>query len=199
MVYAYDSQWIAIAVVVVALLAVVAVTLAMRAKNRRRERAMHLRGELGPEYDRAVNELGSVKRAERELYARKQRVAKLNIRALNPAEHDRFAASWNEVQAAFIDSPVAAVERGHDLVKQVMMARGYPVTDFDQRVKDLSVTHPVVAQHYRAARGLHAQNRSGEWDTEELRQAMVHYRALFADLLARPDEVPYGYGAPVHG
>jgi hypothetical protein len=198
MVYAFDSQWIAIAVVIVALLAVVAVTLAMRAKHQRRERAMHLRGELGPEYDRAVNELGSVKRAERELYARKQRVAKFNIRALNQAEHDRFAASWNEVQAAFIDSPVAAVERGHDLVKQVMMARGYPVTDFDQRVKDLSVTHPIVAQHYRAARALYEQNRRGDWDTEELRQAMVHYRALFADLLARPDEVPYGYSAPVH-
>jgi hypothetical protein len=199
MVYAYESQWMAIAVVIVALLAVVAVMLTLRARNRHRERSLHLRNELGPEYDRAVNELGGTKRAERELLARKERVAHFSIRPLSGAEHDRFAASWNEVQAAFIDSPVAAVERGHDLVKQLMMARGYPVTDFDQRVKDLSVTHPVVAQHYRAARGLLAQNRSGEWDTEELRQAMVHYRALCDDLLARPDEVPYGYGAPVHG
>ena len=199
MVYAYESQWLAIAVVVVALLAVVVALVAMRAKNKRRERAMHLRGELGPEYDRAVNELGGVKRAERELNARKRRVARFHIRPLSAAEHDQFAVAWNEVQAAFIDSPVAAVQRGHDLVKQVMMARGYPVTDFDQRVKDLSVTHPIVAQHYRAARVLHAENSSGQWDTEELRQAMVHYRALFADLLARPDAVPYGYGAPVHG
>jgi hypothetical protein len=196
--YAYSAQWIAIAVVIVALVGIVVLTLALRARHDRHERALRLRRELGPEYDRAVAELGGRRRAERELLARKRRVAQFAIRPLSVTEHERFATGWNEIQTAFVDSPTLAVERAHVLVKQLMAARGYPVADFDQRVKDLSVTHPIVAQHYRAARALHQDNRTGEWDTEELRQAMVHYRALFAELLERPEPAPFGRGAPAH-
>lgn len=196
--YAYSAQWIAIGAVVVGLLAVVVGALALRARRTRHERALSLKRELGPEYDRAVEELGGPRRAERELLARKRRVESFRIRSLSASEHTQFTAGWNEIQTTFVDSPMLAVERAHVLVKQLMMARGYPVVDFDQRVKDLSVTHPIVAQHYRAARALHQQNRSGEWDTEELRQAMVHYRALFADLLQRPEPVPFGRQVPAH-
>jgi hypothetical protein len=194
--YAYPAQWIAIAAVVVGLIAIVVVALALRSRRAREERAMNLRRELGPEYDRAVEELGGRKRAERELLARKRRVESFRIRSLSASEHAQFTNGWNEVQTTFVDSPMLAVERAHVLVKQLMMARGYPVVDFDQRVKDLSVTHPIVAQHYRAARALHQENRSGEWNTEELRQAMVHYRALFADLLERPEPVPWARQVP---
>ena len=164
---------------VVLVLAVVA--LLVRARSRQRSAA--LREHFGPEYERALQEHGSRARAEKELAARHARVEKLEIHALSAEQCARFGTSWNEVQQHFVDDPAAAVSDADRLVKDVMHARGYPVGNFEQRLADLSVEHANVLSHYRAARSIALASAKGEADTEQLRQAMVHYRALFADLL----------------
>jgi hypothetical protein len=169
--------------VVVAALAVVAV---WRNGQIRRRKELHLR--FGPEYDRLLQEYDDPRRAERELEARAQRVRKLHIKELTEGECKSFAEAWRQTQERFVDTPSIAVRSAHDLVQQVMRARGYPVDDFEQGVADLSVDHATVIEHYRAAHTLHEANRQGREDTEELRQAMVHYRALFADLLGMTRE-----------
>jgi hypothetical protein len=110
-------------------------------------------------------------------------VAALQIRELSADERRLYAEEWRLVQARFVDEPRRAVEDGDRLIAEVMQRRGYPVADFDRRTEDLSVDHPVVVQHYRAGRELAVRSRSGKASTEDLRQAMVHYRALFTDLL----------------
>jgi hypothetical protein len=149
----------------------------------RRKQTEHLRERFGPEYERAAEELGSQRKAEAELRNREKRVDKLEIRPLNPADHDRFASAWRSVQAHFVDDPSAAVRDAEDLVKKVMQARGYPVSHFEQRSADISVDHPRVVENYRAARDIADRNGQGKASTEDMRQAMVHYRILFEDLL----------------
>jgi len=153
-------------------------------------RSAELRERFGLEYDRAVTEFGSPARAERQLAARTRRVEHLRFRELNDVDRARFAASWSRVQVQFVDDPAAAATAASELIKEVMRARGYPVDDFDQRVADLSVDHAAVVQHYRAARTLSESSRTGRVNTEELRQAVVHYRALFADLLQEAGWAP---------
>jgi hypothetical protein len=152
-------------------------------RNRQHRRSSRLREGFGPEYDLAVQEYGGPGRAERELAARVRRVEKLDIRLLSPQERDRFGAAWANVQHRFVDDPRAAVAEANQLVKSLMGTRGYPIDDFEQRVADLSVDHASVVQHYRAARVLARTAEAGNATTEDLRQAMVHYRILFADLL----------------
>lgn len=180
-------------ILLVVALAVVAVALvvlfsARSAKHRHAE----LKRRFGPEYDRAVAEFGSPARAERELIAREKRVHKFKLQPLSDSERVQFSADWRNVQAQFVDDPSGAVSAANDLIKQVMQARGYEIEHFDQRVADLSVEHAEVVEHYRAARELAIANREGRANTEELRQAFVHYRALFADLLDQhqPTERP---------
>jgi hypothetical protein len=173
---------------IVALVAAAAVVVLMVAAGAQRRRARIMSAELrqrfGPEYDRAVQELGSPGRAERELAARARRVERIRLHELNEADRARFAASWSRIQAQFVDDPTAAVVGANELIKEVMRARGYPSgDDFDQRVADLSVDHANVVQHYRAARALSESTGRGQVNTEDLRQAVVHYRALYADLL----------------
>ncbi len=170
-------------VVIAAALAVVAV---WRNGQIRRRKELHLR--FGPEYERLLQEYDDPRRAERELEARAQRVRKLHIKELTEGECKSFSEAWRQTQERFVDTPSIAVRAAHDLVQQVMRARGYPVDDFEQGVADLSVDHATVIEHYRAAHTLHEANRQGREDTEELRQAMVHYRALFADLLGMARE-----------
>ncbi len=148
-------------------------------RNSRRRRALALRQRFGPEYDHLVAQYGSPAKAERELEDRARRVSKLKLRELSEAERNGFARSWRHAQESFVDTPGVAVRGAHDLVREVMRARGYPVADFEHDVADLSVDHANVVQHYRAAHQLHASK-----DTESLRQAMVHYHALFDDLLS---------------
>jgi len=148
---------------------------------------LKLREKFGPEYERAVEDYGSEELAERALLTRAKRVRKLDLRELGSETRARHAGTWQSVQRMFVDDPGGAVHEADHLIKSVMRARGYPVEDFDQRVADLSVDHASVVQHYRAARALANANREGRANTEELRQAFVHYRALFADLLG---EVP---------
>lgn len=177
------SEEALIGIVIVALVAAALVWLALRNGRKRRE---GLRQRFGPEYDRALEEYGSPARAERALASRAKRVQKFHVRELGDADRAQFTAAWQGVQTRFVDSPESAVHEADALIQQVMRARGYPIDDFETRVDDLSVDHPHVVQHYRAARALTDASHEGRTDTEELRQAFVHYRALFAELLGDP-------------
>ena len=177
-----NSSLILIVIVVVVVVAVLALAVAQR------RRTDALRTRFGPEYTRTVEQTGNRGRAEAELENRAQRVSELRIRTLDPDERSAFASSWRGVQARFVDDPLGAVEEADGLVIQVMEARGYPVSDFDQRAADISVHHAQVVDHYRVAHRIATTDWTGMPDTEQLRQAMVHYRALFSDLLdATPD------------
>ena len=148
-----------------------------------RHRSERLRARFGPEYDRMRAEVGDVRRAEAALAARENRVQKLHIRALNESEVARFAEVWRHIQTLFVDEPKGAVREADQLVNEVMTAKGYPMADFNQRSADISVDHPIVVEHYRAARVIAERNDAGAASTEDLRQALIHYRALFDDLL----------------
>jgi hypothetical protein len=174
---------IILVVVIVVLLAVVAWLLYER------QRSARLQSTFGPEYKRAVAETGDRRAAEAELEERQRRVRALEIRPLAADERERYAAAWREVQGRFVDDPAAAIADADRLIGEVMEARGYPVADFERRTADISVDHPAVVEHYRAAHAI-ASRSDGEAETEDLRQAMVHYRALFEDLLEPTSEQP---------
>ncbi len=164
---------------VVVIVALVAVTI-----GNRRRRSEQLREHFGPVYGQTVDEFGGdKKRAEEELAARTKRVESFDIHPLNPKERDRFQEEWRKTQAEFVDAPDRAITDADRLIKQVMQAEGYPVGDFEQRAADLSVDYPTVVTNYRAAHELALKNEKGKATTEDLRQAMVHYRALFDNLL----------------
>lgn len=163
-------------VVVIAVLALAWVYMA----RQRRER---LRAKFGPEYERTVDDVGSEQKAEALLHERAKRVSNYRIRELKHEERTRFSDSWRRVQAKFVDDPAAAVTEADMLVTEVMTARGYPMADFDRRAEDLTVDHGHVVDHYRKAREIAVRHSRGAASTEDLRQALVHYRALFADLL----------------
>jgi hypothetical protein len=150
-----------------------------------KERTKRLRSKFGPEYDRLVDRYGNPHKAEDDLSQRERRVEKLHIRDLDPTEADRFVHAWRDEQARFVDTPREAVANADRLVGELMKARGYPVGDFEQRAADISVDHPLVVDNYRAAHNLAVRSGRGDATTEDLRQAMVHYRALFEDLLKR--------------
>ena len=172
---------IALAVAVVVLAAALAFLFRERQQGRR------LRARFGPEYERTVHEYGDRRRAEENLAERERRVEKLHIHPLSAADHDRFFAAWRADQARFVDDPSGAVTEADRLVQEVMRARGYPVADFDHRVEDISVDHPHLVDNYRTAREIALRHRSGQADTEDLRRALVCYRALFDELLATPE------------
>jgi hypothetical protein len=149
----------------------------------RQRRTTELRSKFGPEYRRVARAEGDAAAAEAVLREREQRVRKLEIKPLTEHERNHFADEWEHTQAMFVDDPTAAVTRADALVQEVMKVRGYPVVDFDQRVADVSVDHPAVAQNYRLAHDIALQDQSEDVGMEKLRVAMLHYRALFADLL----------------
>ncbi|MGW0467872.1 hypothetical protein ACWDX6_21815 [Streptomyces sp. NPDC003027] len=163
------------AVVVIALIAVALVA----ARRRRR-----LQDRFGPEYERTVEDAGSRRDAERDLAEREKRHDSLELRPLSGSERDRYAREWNGVQEEFVDRPQEAVHDADRLVTALMKARGYPTEDFDQQVRDLSVEHGRTLEHYRAAHEINALSTRQQATTEQLRGAMVHYRALFDELLA---------------
>ncbi len=151
----------------------------------RRKRTSTLRARFGDEYDRTVHHAGGVKKAEDALEARARRVEALHIRPLTADEAERYGMAWRRVQERFVDEPGGAVTEADRLVGEVMNARGYPLGEFEQRVEDISVDHAGVVVNYRAAREIARSHADGSATTEDLRQAMVHYRALFDDLLER--------------
>ena len=170
----------ALLVVVLALIVLIGIALWMFQQKRKSEQ---LRDDFGPEYERAVSETGDRRKAEAELESRRERVEKLQIRALEPSEREQFAERWQSAQAQFVDDPNGAITQADRLVAEVMQARNYPVGEFEQRAADISVDHPTVVEHYRAAHDIALRNEQGQAETEDLRQAMVHYRALFQELL----------------
>lgn len=175
-------------VLIIAAVVIILVIAALFAARRRRER---LQERFGPEYDRQVDVSGSRRAAESELAAREKRRSKLEIRPLDPEARDRYLVSWREVQARFVDSPETAVGEADQLVADVMRERGYPVEDFEQREADISVDHPQVASEYRAAHGISMAQQHGQASTEDLRQALIHFRSLFDELLeVRQEEAP---------
>lgn len=148
-----------------------------------RERSKRLRSKFGPEYDRLVDRYGNQRKAEDDLLHRQKRVEKLHLRDLDHAQAERFADAWRAEQARFVDSPRDAVANADRLVQDLMKTRGYPMGDFEQRAADISVDHPQVVENYRAAHDIAVRDSRGQATTEDLRQAMVYYRALFEDLL----------------
>jgi hypothetical protein len=172
------QTWLLLAgVVIIALVAVVA-WLAYQKKQSQR-----LQQRFGPEYAHAVDELGSKTKAESELRAREKRVEKLNLVPLAPADAARFSEAWKALQVRFVDNPKGVVVEADRLVRELMQKRGYPMADFERRVADISVDHPQVVSNYRAAQAIAQKDERGQASTEDLRKAVVHYRALFDDLL----------------
>ena len=174
-----DPKLIVLAVAVV-LVIVVAIALYIR---KRKNTTAELRDRFGPEYDRAVRQHGSERKAEAKLADRETRVEMLKIRGLDLAERERYLSQWQALQSRFVDFPKWAVTEADELVCSLMQTRGYPVADFDQRAADVSVDHPRVVENYRSAHNIALRLGRGEASTEDLRTAMIHYRSLFDDLV----------------
>jgi hypothetical protein len=172
--------WILIAIGIVVVIA--AIVASMKSKRRTKQ----LQSQFGPEYDRTVGSADSKRMAESELAARQDRREQLDIKPLSSAARERYMSQWQNVQSQFVDSPSAAVGSADQLIQSVMSDRGYPVDDFDSRASDVSVDHPHVVENYREGHRLAARSANGNGSTEDLRQAMRHYRALF-DELVEPD------------
>jgi hypothetical protein len=171
--------------IVIAVGAVVALALVLWVASTQR-RTSRLKGRFGPEYDRTVDRTESRREAEAELAAREERHDELDLKPLSLATRERYLERWNAVQAEFVDDPRSAVASADSLIQSVMAERGYPVEDFEQRAADISVEHPRVVENYRHGHRLAQASAGGDDSTENLRQAMRHYRALF-DELVEPD------------
>ncbi len=154
----------------------------------RKRRTARLRTQFGgAEYDRAIQTGGNRRNAEAGLEKRTQRVEAFHVRPLAAGDRARFAESWRGIQSRFVDGPAGAVSEADRLLRDVMSTRGYPVTDFEQRAADISVDHPLVLENYRAAHEIILQQTLGKASTEDLRQAMVHYRTLFEELVSETE------------
>ena len=169
---------IILAVAVVIVIAVIIAWNAMRGK-----RSQQLREKYGPEYDYTIEKTGDQRAAEEKLLEREKRVQKLELRNLDPGEYEQYHEKWVAIQAEFVDKPAEAVERADWLIKEVMVARGFPMADFEQRAADISVIYPDFVTNYRNAHDIAAKNQKDGVSTEDLRQAMVYYRSLFEELL----------------
>ncbi len=172
-----DQTTIIVVAVVIIVLLIVGFLLMQR---RRTEK---LQSNFGPEYDRALRETGDKRKAEAELHERQKRVEKLPIRPLDPGQREKFTGKWQEIQAEFVDNPENSIRDADILLQDVMTARGYPVKNFEQVAADISVDHPTVVQHFRTAHDIATKHTHGQGDTEDLRKAMINYRALFDELV----------------
>lgn len=177
-----ELAWVLIAVLVLAVIGVAAWSLT------RSRRSARLREQFGPEYERTVDELGEQRAAEAELVAREKKRKKLDIVELSPEARQQHVATWQQVQAEFVDAPAEAVGKAERLVTRVMRERGYPIDDFDRRAADISVDHPDIVDNYRNAHSIYQAQQGGHIETEAARQAFVHYRALFDRLLGSDPE-----------
>ena len=172
------SAWLIIVLIILALVIVAAVLFAVRAGRRKQ-----LQKTFGPEYDRVVADADSRTEAERELRDREKRHAGLELKALSAESKARYSVAWEEVQIQFVDAPETAVTTADELTTRLIAERGYPTGDYDDQLATLSVEHARTLEHYRDAHAISERSKNGQADTEDLRQALVHYRALFADLL----------------
>jgi hypothetical protein len=174
-----------VAIIIAVIVVIVGAILAFYFQRRRTER---LRSRFGPEYERSIAESGDRRRAEAQLEKRAERVEKYHLRPLTPEDRARFTEQWDRVQAHFVDAPAGAVAEADQLLGDVMATCGYPMGDFEQRAADISVDHPVVVQNYRAAHDIAIRQAKGQATTEDLRRSMIHYRALFEDLMSERRE-----------
>jgi hypothetical protein len=183
-----------IVIAAIVLLVIIGALAALAMQNDRRRR--ELREGFGPEYHETMARTGRRSEAEKELKERQKRVSGFNLKPLPRGDAARFSDEWRRTQERFVDDPKAAIKDADRLVQQVMQARGYPMSDFDQRAADVSVDHPQVVQNYRRAHQIAQVNERGEASTEDLRQAVVHYRSLFVELLEPEDA---GVETPARG
>ncbi len=181
-------------VILVAVVLVIVSAIVFFLQKRRTEK---LRQHFGPEYDRAIAEGGDRRRAEAKLEERTERVKKFNLRPLTAEDRARYSEQWNRVQAHFVDAPAGAVAEADQLLGDIMATCGYPMGDFDQRAADISVEHPVVTQNYRSAHEIAVRQAKGQASTEDLRRAMIHYRALFEDLVSHSKDTTVVERKPV--
>lgn len=181
-------------VILVAVVLVIVSAIVFFLQKRRTEK---LRQHFGPEYDRAMAEGGDRRRAEAKLEERTERVKKFNLRPLTAEDRARYGEQWNRVQAHFVDAPAGAVAEADQLLGDIMATCGYPMGDFDQRAADISVEHPVVTQNYRSAHEIAVRQAKGQASTEDLRRAMIHYRALFEDLVSHSKDTTVVERKPV--
>jgi hypothetical protein len=161
-----------------------------------RQRTRQLQDAFGPEYKRAIQKAGSRRKAEASLKSRQERLASLQIRPLRSEEQDHFLKQWRSIQAEFVDNPKGTVDKSNRLVTEMMLTRGYPMANFDQRIEDLSVDHPEIVSKYREAHSIAVKNNQYNASTEELRQAVLNYKAVFDQLMetqgsaeSEPEEV----------
>src|SRR5580765_4359958 len=176
--------WILIAAAAVVIVAMVAWGMMKRRQTKQ------LQSQFGPEYDRTVEAADSKRAANAELAARRDRREQLDIRPLSSAARERYIDQWQVVQAQFVDNPSGAVSSADQLIQSAMADRGYPVKDFETRAADVSVDHPDVVENYRQGHRLAQKTADGDGSTEDLRQAMRHYRALFDDLVEPSGDEP---------
>ncbi len=176
-----------VTIVVVAIAALIGIALLVA-----NQRSKRLRERFGPEYTRTLEETGSRIRAEAKLQKLQNRVEHYKITPLSPETRARFVAGWHKIQSRFVDDPDNAVIEADRLIQEIMATRGYPVTEFEERTADISVDHPLVVEHYRAGHEISLRHSTGHASTEDLRQAMIHYRALFAELADEPELVRAG-------
>ncbi len=172
-------------IIAVAVLLVAGIAILFSIRKRKTKRLRTQFG--GAEYNRAVKEGGSRQKAEAVLDKRADRVESFHIQPLGHGDRARFVESWRKVQARFVDGPGGAVTEADQLLRDVMSTRGYPVSDFEQRAADISVDHPLVLEHYRSAHEIAVRQTQGQASTEDLRQAMIHYRSLFEELVGEPE------------
>jgi hypothetical protein len=168
-------------IIAVTVLLVAGIAILLSIRKRKTERLRTQFG--GAEYNRAVKEGGSRQKAEAVLDKRADRVESFHIQRLGLGDRARFVESWRAVQARFVEGPGGAVTEADQLLRDVMSTRGYPVSDFEQRAADISVDHPLVLEHYRSAHEIAVRQTQGQASTEDLRQAMIHYRTLFEELV----------------
>ena len=175
--------WLVAVIIVVAIAVAIAAIFAIVTRRRREQRTSRLRERFGPEYERTLERADGQKAAERDLERRAEQREKLDIRPLAPAARERYAQRWEQAQRHFVDDPAAAIADADTLVREVMSERGYPVDDFDQRADVISVDHPHLVENFRGASGIAHRSRRDRISTEDQRQAMVHFRGLFDELL----------------
>ncbi|RSM54076.1 hypothetical protein DMB66_37685 [Actinoplanes sp. ATCC 53533] len=185
------SAWLTIVLIIVVLAIVAAILFAVRAGRRKQ-----LQKTFGPEYDRVVADADSRTEGERELRDREKRHAELELKPLSAESKARYSVAWEEVQIQFVDAPETAVTTADELTTKLITERGYPTGDYDDRLATLSVVHARTLEHYRDAHAISERSKGGEATTEDLRQALVHYRALFADLLGENPVRSEGAAAP---
>ena len=168
-----------IAIVIVAIIAIALLVVNQRSKR--------LRERFGPEYTRTLEETGSRIRAEAKLQKLQNRVDHYKITPLSPEARARFVANWHKIQSRFVDDPRGALTEADRLIQEIMATRGYPMAEFEQRAADISVDHPLVVEQYRSGHEISLRHAQGRASTEDMRQAMIHYRALFGELADEPE------------